>query len=111
MNQRVYDKLIATARVRTLVTYTDLANIADVDLSGEQAITQLGKILDEIAIEDVKSGRPLLAAVVVRAEDRVPSKGLFKFAKKHGLMKDKDEIGFWSTELRRVYAAWSEKQA
>ena len=106
MNEPVRNKLIATARARNLVAYTDLARVADLDLAGEQAIAQLGKLLDEIAIDDVKAGRPLLAAVVVRADTQMPSKGLFKFAKAHGLMTDKDDLEFWSKELARVYDAW-----
>ena len=53
----------------------------------------------------MRAKRPLLAAVVVRADTQMPSKGLFKFAKAHGLMKGSDEMGFWTAELRRVYEA------
>lgn len=107
MNQAVFDKLVATARAKSLVTYTDLGKVADLDVSESENVTDLGKILDEIAEADVKAGRPLLAAVVVRADTQVPSAGLFKFAKKHGLMKGNDTLGFWAAELRRVYEAWS----
>lgn len=103
MNNSVRAALLATARARRLITYTELAAIADLDLKGEQAITQLGHLLDEIAMDDVRRKRPLLAAVVVRADTQMPSKGLFKFAKSHGLMRGNDEMGFWSFELKRVY--------
>ena len=105
MNNAVRDTLIATARARSLITYTDLGKVADLDVSESEKVTDLGRLLDEIAIEDVKAGRPLLAAVVVRADSQMPSEGLFKFARKHGLMRGNDKMAFWAAELTRVYEA------
>jgi hypothetical protein len=107
VNQAVYDKLVAVARQRSLVTYTDLARVADLEVSADGGIKQLGSILDEIALHEVKAGRPLLPVVVIRADRGTPSKGLFDFARKHGLLKDKDEMGFFAKELRRIYEAWA----
>jgi hypothetical protein len=104
--QRVHDKLVATARGRQLITYTDLGKIADLDVSDRQQLDQLVKILDGIAIADIRAGRPLLVAVVIRADRGTPSKGFFDFAKQHGLMKREDEVGFFAKELQRVYDAW-----
>jgi hypothetical protein len=106
-HDRVYEKLVATARGRQLVTYTDLGKAADLDVSDRQQLDHLVKILDRIAIADIKSGRPLLVAVVIRADRGTPSKGFFDFAKQHGLMKRQDEVGFFSNELGRVYDAWA----
>ena len=106
-HERVYDKLVATARGRQLITYTDLGKTADLDVSDRQQLDQLVKILDRIAIADIKASRPLLVAVVVRADRGAPSKGFFDFAKQHGLMKRQDEVRFFSKELGRVYDAWA----
>ena len=106
-HQRVYEKLVATARGRQLITYSELGQAADLDVADRQQLDQLTKILDKIAIADIRAGRPLLAVVVVRADRGAPSKGLFDFAKKHALMKNQDEIGFFAKELARVYDAWA----
>ena len=68
------------------------------------------KILDRIATSDIRANRPLLVAVVIRADRGMPSKGFFEFAKQHGLMKRQDEMGFFANELGRVYAAWAVSQ-
>lgn len=106
MNQSVFDKLVATARAGAVITYTDLARVADVEVGDEQGLTRLGQILDEIAMEDVTAGRPLLAAVVVRSDSGAPSSGFYKFAKKHRLMKGNDEVSFWAGELKKLYSLW-----
>ncbi len=107
IGQAVHDKLVSVARAKGLVSYTELGHVADLDVADRAQLDQLVKILDEIALREVHAGRPLLPVVVIRADLQMPSKGLFKFAKKHGLMKDGDEIGFFSKELARVYAAWA----
>jgi hypothetical protein len=106
MNQAVYDKLVAVARQRGLVAYADLARVADLDATADGGIKQLGAILDEIALNEIRAGRPLLAVVVIRADRGAPSKGLFDFARKHGLLKGKDDMAFFASELQRVYEAW-----
>ena len=106
MNQLVYDKLVATARARSVVSYTEVAAAADLDVTLEGKIKDLGAVLDEIALNEIRAGRPLLPIVIVRPDRGVPSKGLFDFAKKHRLMKGNDEMAFFVSELQRVYGAW-----
>lgn len=106
MHQAVYDKLLSVAKARSQITYTELGNVADLDVSLAGQIDLLVQILDEIALHEIKAGRPLLPIVVMRADIQMPSKGLFKFAAKHGLLKDKDEMKFFAVELARVYEAW-----
>jgi hypothetical protein len=105
-HERVYDTLVATARERKLITYTELGQAADLDVSDSGQLDQLVRVLDGIALADIRANRPLLAAVVIRADRGTPSKGFFDFAKKHGLMKRQDDMGFFATELKRVYDAW-----
>ena len=72
MHDAVRVRLIAAARAKSLITYTELGKVADLDVSESENMTDLGKILDEIAEAEVKVGRPLLAAVVVRADTQCP---------------------------------------
>ena len=106
MNEGMYEKLKQVARDRSLVTYTELGKAGDLDVSIPAQMDQLVRDLDEIALHEIEAGRPLLPVVVIRADKQMPSGGLFKFAKKHGLMKDNDQVGFFSVELGRVYETW-----
>jgi hypothetical protein len=111
MKQSVFDKLTAVARAHGLVSYTELGRAADLDVADREQLDRLVRCLDEITLEDIQACRPLLACVVVRADTQMPSKGLFKFAKKHGAMRGQDEMGFWSTELGRLYAHYGARGA
>lgn len=106
MNEGLYENLKQVARDRGLVTYTELGAAGDLDVSIPAQMDQLVRDLDEIALHEIKAGCPLLPVVVIRADKQMPSGGLFKFAKKHGLMKDNDQVGFFSVELNRVYNSW-----
>jgi len=109
-HERVYDRLVAAARARAVVTYTELGKSADLDVSDLAQLDRLVKILDRIAAADIRANRPLLVAVVIRADRGMPSKGFFDFARQHRLMKRQDEMGFFASELSRVYAAWAVSQ-
>ena len=107
MNQAVYDKLVEVAKARSRITYAQLGIVADLDVSILPDLDKLVKILEEIAEQDVKAGRPLVVTVVVREDVNMPAKGLFKWARKHGVQKEKDDLVFYLQELDRVYRHWS----
>jgi len=107
MNQVVYDKLVAVARERSLITYAALGRAAGIDVNYLPDLDALVKILEEIAVHEMQAGRPLLVVLVIREDTNMPAKGLFKFAKKSGVQKEKDDIAFFTKELARVYEEWT----
>src|SRR5690348_781277 len=106
MNAAVYEHLIKVAGQRRLVTYNDLAKIADLDVAYLPDHDQLTRILEEIAEHEVSQGRPLLVVVVIREDIQMPAKGFFKWARRRRLQKGKD-FEFFAEELERVYRAWA----
>lgn len=106
MNQEVYERLIQVAKARKTISYGDLAIVANLTLGDEGEIKRLGFMLDEIAINETDAGRPLLPIVVLRPENNMPSKGLFRFARAKRLQKS-DDLTFFTEELKRVYDYWA----
>jgi hypothetical protein len=105
----VFRKLIEVAKARTTIEFTALANAADRSLDADGDVAALGRVLDEIAEDDVAAGRPLLAALVVQGSRNMPGIGLFKFAKKKKLQKG-DDLTFFVTEMARVHDYWKDKE-
>ena len=106
VNTAVFEKLVQVAKAKSTIQFIELGRIADMTLDSDEAIAALGHILDEIAEEDVKAGRPLLAVLVVHGTRNMPGVGLFKFAKKKKLQKS-DDLTFFATELKRGYDYWA----
>jgi len=107
MNRAVYDRLVAVAKSRGLITYAELGRVADLDISYLPDLDTLVRILEEIALNEIEAGRPLLVVLVIREDINMPAKGLFRFAKRHGLQKGNDDVAFFTKELARVYQAWT----
>ena len=107
MNQAVYDRLVSVAKACGLISYSELSKIIGLDLGRRADMEAMVTIMEEIALNEMQVGRPLLVAVVIRDDTKMPGKGLFTFAKEHGLQKDNDEVAFFTKELSRVYQQWS----
>lgn len=94
--------LIEMASLRKKVSYSRLAQLADLDFDHKMSNDRrlFGLLLGEVAREEYSRGRPLLTALVVRKDTREPGKG---FLGLEGFPKTRD---FWETELKRVYDFW-----
>jgi len=106
VNERVYEKLKQVARAGSLVTYAEVASLADSGITNPRG-PRLIRILHEICGCEVQQGRPMLGAVVVRKTDNRPGEGFFREASGLGLFRGSDKIAFWTGELNRVYSYWS----
>jgi len=106
VNAVVFEKLVQVAKAKKTIQFLELGQIADMPADSDEDIAALGHVLDAIAEDDVKNGRPLLAVLVVHGTRNMPGVGLFKFAKKKKLQKG-DDLTFFATELKRVYDYWA----
>ena len=106
MNEDVYNRLVEVARSGGLISYSDLASEAGLNLKRKPDSEEFVRMLDAIADHELANGRPLLPALVVRGDTQMPSGGLLKYAKAKNLPNTEDEITFFATESRRVYAEW-----
>lgn len=109
MHRLIYEALIEVARTQNLITYSDIAPLAGLDMSSPGDRVQIGAILDEISTREHEQGRPLLSAVVVLKETSMPRQGFFSLARDLGLhvgTDDRANLTFFSKEVKRVQAAW-----
>lgn len=105
---KVYCKLIQTARNRQVITYGEIAEIMGLPPAGQYMSRETGQMLGEISEYEHLHGRPLLSAVVVRGDKKMPGEGFFTLSRQLGeLGENMDERTFWERELKRVYDIWS----
>ena len=106
MNQAVYDRLKAVASARDLITYEDVAPLANLDMADPDHRNQMSRILEAIARAEFAQGNPLLTVVVVHKHDYRPGHGFFVLARELGLYGGSDDVEYFSRELKRVHDHW-----
>jgi hypothetical protein len=102
----IRDILIATARKRAMITYSDL--VAQASTVTFNAFDQkLFAILGQISVEEHEDGRPLLSVLVVHKHgDMKPGEGFFELAEALG-RNTSDVLKAWITEVQKVYQHWN----
>ena len=88
------------------ISYGELvAIISAIQISPEDP--RLGKLLDEISVEENEAGRGMLSVIVVhQTGDKQPGAGFFKLAKRLGRLAS-DQERLWVDELANVKSAWT----
>jgi hypothetical protein len=103
MRQIVYGKLKEVAQQRQLITYKELAAAVGLDWNKDYGkCRQIFSILKAICTAEVKQGRPMLGAVVIRQDTRMPGAGFFAMARKLGRYNGGADYSFWITEREAV---------
>lgn len=108
MHLAVYEELKRVARAQKTVTYSQIAPLADLDMSNAAHRQDIARILGEISTCEYKKGQPMLSAVVVLRDKNIPGHGFFTLAKELGVYAGNDDQVFWCQELSRVHQAWQE---
>ena len=105
--QIVYDALKSTARSKGTAFYGELAELFE--LSGRSH--EFHRILDSIDALENREGRPILSALVVRRDFRIPGNGFFEQAKTLGKYADSTDdtarASYWVEEVHRVWNYWA----
>lgn len=105
---RIYCRLIRAAMDSETMAYAELAAATGLPTRGHQLGQRLAPILDAICSYEHDHGRPLLSAVVVRADTGIPGGGFFKMARHVGKMSSSDDQRrFWQRELEEIKEAWA----
>lgn len=101
--------LIQVARNKNLTTYTEAGDIIGLDMASESGRILIAQILDEINIDEVSQGHPMISALVIyqRKDKNRPGPGFFTCARGLGKLRDNDEDGFWAKEVSAVHNWWS----
>ena len=102
--------------------YVPVARVALTEAAREKATTltygelmpslggrgYIGQVLDELNRREHEQGRPLLSALVVRADTGMPSRGFFGLARELRPSSTTDDRALWERELASVRAFdWS----
>ena len=104
--------LIEAAKNAGLLYYRTAAQLLGLDMTQAADRGEIGRMLDAINRVEHDEGGPLLSAVVVRANSRIPGPGFFPMARRLGYKVGHDEEGertFWEQEVARVYSHWAER--
>ena len=110
MNQALYEKLKGVARLKSVITYSDIAPLVGVDIRTSLGRREIGRLIADVCAHEVAHGRPMLGSVVVRKNTGMPGDGYFKGACRLGQFDadgQEDKRSFWSEELERVYDCWA----
>jgi hypothetical protein len=97
------------ARNGALITYGEIAPLADLNMESQGDRTKMGELLGEISTYEHEHGRPMLSAVVVLAESGSPGKGFYNLARYLELHHGQGELAdmeFFANELKQVYQYW-----
>jgi hypothetical protein len=108
---QIYERLIEVAKKGDLVTYGEIAPLADLNMEDPADRNKIARILGDISTYENEQGRPMLSAVVVVAEFRYPIDGFFKLARKLGLhhgRKELEDFEFFVQEVKRVHECWKD---
>lgn len=106
---RVYRWLIQIARKKETITYGEIAEMMpNIPKRGNYMSREVGQLSGEISQYEHLRGRPLLSAVVVRGDKKMPGEGFFDMGRELGMLQEgTDERSFWERELDEVYDTWS----
>ncbi|MGB2693354.1 MAG: hypothetical protein WBB48_01225 [Thermodesulfobacteriota bacterium] len=97
--------LIARAKIRNPISYSELANqLTTIEI--EPHAYALHEILGEISIAEDNAGRGLLSILVVHKDgNRMPGQGCFDLAQNRG-RDTSNKLKFWLKELELVHSHW-----
>jgi len=85
IHQQIYERLIEVARCGELITYSEIAPLADLNLESAGDRKKISDILGEISTYEHKNNRPMLSAIVVLKDVGYPGEGFFTLARDLGL--------------------------
>ena len=101
--------LIEWARIGKTISYkalTSRMSLLTIQYDQPDQRHVLAQLLGEISCSEVATGKPMLSAIVTRAQgDKQPGEGFFKFAKDLGF-KFTDKTEFWINQLNRTFVEY-----
>ena len=106
MDDLIHERLVDIARSRETTYYSDIAPLANLDMSLPVDRNRIAQILGEISTYEHHQGRPLLSAVVILKDENIPGEGFFSLAYDLSLYNGGDKDTFWLRELYRVWDCW-----
>jgi hypothetical protein len=110
MRQAIYDKLKEMARRQQLTIYKELAAAVGLDWNKDYGqCRQIFSILRAICTAEVEQGHPMLSAIVVSQDTRMPGPGFFTLARALDCYQSGTDSSFWLAERDAVWSFWSSR--
>jgi hypothetical protein len=110
VDEAVYERLLAAARVQETVFYGEVAQLLGVQSEDPSGSGEVAERLAEISRQEVGEGRPMLSSIVVRVEDHLPGPELMRLGRElNQVAEGEDEVGFAVRQIKMVHAYWQEK--
>jgi hypothetical protein len=109
VHQEIYERLKETARNSALITYSEIAPMAGLNMESLADRTKMGDLLGEISTYEHEHGRPMLSAVVVLSGIGYPGEGFYNLARYLGIYHGHDEFAdmeFFVQEVKKVHQYW-----
>ncbi len=106
MHEALYRRLCEVARSGRVTTYQDVAALAGLDPREPGQRSTLSQLLREVSLHEHQDGRPLLSAVVVSQDTRLPGRGFLTLMQSLGFGNG-DQQRLFEEELRRVHQQWA----
>ena len=106
----IYERLKQVAKAQGLISYGEVAPVANLDMASPADRTTISALLDWINQDEEKHGRPMISAPVVRVGEQTPGPGFFVCARNLGRLASRDEVdevGFWAMEVKKVHTFWN----
>ena len=108
MHKAIYEQLKEVARRKDLITYKELAGVVGLDWNKDYGkCRQIFPVLGAVCTSEVQQGHPMLSAIAVRQDARMPGPGFFTLAHDLGLYQGGDDYSFWVAERDAVWGHWS----
>ena len=109
----VREEMIHFARMRGLVNYEVLAHTVGLPTERYMLQNLLPKLLGQISTDECAAKRPMLSAIVIRKDKKVPGDGFFKLAQDLGFLETgatrAESTEFWKQEKEDVFREWSDR--
>jgi hypothetical protein len=109
INHQIYDRLIEVARRGDLITYSEIAPLAGLNMESQVDRNKIGEILGEISTYEHDYSRPMLSAIVVLAGIGYPGEGFYNLARHLGYHHGHGEFAdmeFFVQEVKKVHDYW-----
>lgn len=106
-HQNIYERLKQVARAGDLITYSEIAPLAGLNMESQVDRNKIGDILGDISTN--KHNRPMLSAIVVHKDGGLPGEGFFNLARSLGLHHAHGEFAdmeFFVQEVKKVHSYW-----
>lgn len=106
--EAIRDRLIAAAKRRHYLNYADLADAIGRSKAGPHWAVHIGRLLGHISTEEVAAGRPMLSAIVVSRDTRLPGEGFFGLGQQlRKVALGEDEESFARRQIEEVFDYWA----